>query len=105
MRRSRFATAIEQGRQELGGASVSEALWFDVLPQEIPDEDSLASARTAGFQHAPLLLGATHLLIAVAAIYFHPQDALRASIGNPLVPLGLILLLVAAAGMLMHLRG
>ena len=104
MRRSRFATAIELGRQELGKASVSDALLFDIRAPETPDEDSLASWRIAGFQHLPLLLGATHFMIALAGLMFHGKDALRLTFGNPLVPLSMILMLDAAAGLMMKWR-
>ena len=49
--------------------SIREALWFDVRAPESSDEDSLADWRVAALEHAPLLLGITHLLITVACVF------------------------------------
>ena len=104
MRRSRFATAIDQGRQDQGSVSVSDALLFDVRAAETSNQESLATWRMAGLQHAPLLLAATHLVVAITSVIMHPHQALQASLMNPLVPLATILMMDLAAALTMHRR-
>jgi diguanylate cyclase (GGDEF)-like protein len=96
MRRSRFAKAI--GDDEGGErTSVDEALWFDLRSPESSDELSLASWRVASLEHAPVLLGATHVLIGLTCVGLQPQMALAASLANPTIPLLLVLALDLAA--------
>jgi diguanylate cyclase (GGDEF)-like protein len=104
MRRSRFVRALEQGGQDSGKPSIREALAFDVCTHETSDEESLTAWRVAGFQHAPLLLGVTHLLVALTCVVMHPSESLQPSLANPLVPLSLILILDAAAALGIHWR-
>ena len=104
MRRSRFVSAIEHESHDSGMPSIREALSFDVRTSETPDEESLTAWRVAGFQHAPLLLGLTHFLVALASIALHPDEALIASIANPLLPISLILLLDAVAAVGIYCR-
>ena len=67
MRRSRFAKAIET-TEVRDRPSIADALWFDVTPPDSSDEDALCEWRLAGVQHAPLILGVTHVLIAIACV-------------------------------------
>ena len=102
MARTRFAKAVGQtsfGEPER--ASVREALWFDVEAPDSSGEDSLIDSRVASFDHAALLLGATHLLLGAACLVRHPELAMLASVSNPLIPLILILVLdcVTAVGL------
>jgi len=104
MRRSRFVRAIEQGRPDSSRPSISEVLLFDVRSHESSDEDSLAGWRIAGIEHAPYLLGATHLLVALVCLIFHPGESLAVSMANPMLPLGAILLLDVIAALVMQRR-
>jgi diguanylate cyclase (GGDEF)-like protein len=78
-------------------ASVGEALLFDISATDGADEESLSEWRVAAFEHTPLLLGATHLLIAISSIVFHPWEATSLSPANPMLPMMAMLLLDAAA--------
>src|SRR5437763_1071622 len=101
MRRSRFAKPAESNEIR-DSASIFDALWFDVARPESSDEDSLSEWRIAGLQHAPLLLGATHLLIAVACVVLSVAHQFRLFADNPLIPSSLAILLdAAAAGLLL----
>ena len=92
MRRSRFAKASqpEQGQDR---ASIGEALWFDIASLNSAEEQSVSAWRVATLEHAALLLGATHLLVAGTCILLLPELALAASIANPVVPAIAVLLL------------
>jgi hypothetical protein len=70
--------------------SASEALWFDVLAPDTPDEHSLSGIRVAALDYSALLLGVTHLIAAIALFALHPERALAASFSNPMLPLGLL---------------
>jgi diguanylate cyclase (GGDEF)-like protein len=65
MRQARFASAVE-GIEAGRSASVAEALSFDVSPKDSAQDEMLAEQRVAQLYHVPLLLGAMHLLCAVA---------------------------------------
>ena len=67
MRRSRFAKAIEvtEVRER---ASIRDALLFDVTNPDSSAEESLCEWRLSAMQHAPVVLGITHLLIAATCI-------------------------------------
>ncbi|HUP67129.1 MAG TPA: EAL domain-containing protein [Sphingomicrobium sp.] len=96
MRRSRFTKPAEP--TDLREAvSIAEACRFDVSRPETSDEDSLSAWRVTGLQHAPVLLGATHLLITVTLFVLasNPQYCLCAD--NPLIPSTMVMLLDAAA--------
>ena len=67
MRRSRFAKAIEVSEIR-ERASVGDALTFDIVAHETADEEALCEWRLTAMQHAPLVLGVTHLLIAIACV-------------------------------------
>jgi len=104
MRRSRFVKAIGSDSGNRDKASIQEALWFDIRTPDSSEEESLALLRVAGFNHAPLLLGATHLLVGLFTLFLHPADALRPSLTNPVVPLLLMLSLDALAAFVLHNR-
>src|SRR5215213_6126999 len=97
MRRTRFAGAVEIPGEAKGRVSVREALWFDILAPDTPDEHSLSAIRVAALDYSALMLGVTHLIAVVATFVLHPDRALAASFANPLVPLGALLGLDLAA--------
>ena len=101
MRRSRFAKPDETNDVR-DSASIADACWFDVARPETSDEDSLSEWRVAGIQHAPLLLGATHLLITATLYVLAATHQYCLCVDNPLIPSLLVILLDAvAAGLLM----
>src|SRR5687767_8692541 len=104
MRRTRFAGAVEIPDEAKSRASVREALWFDILAPDTPDEHSLSAIRVAALDYSALMLGITHLVAVVALFALHPDRALAASFGNPLVPLGALLGLDLAAIAALHWR-
>jgi diguanylate cyclase (GGDEF)-like protein len=84
MARSRFAKAIaaQEVREQ---ASIADALFFDLKAPELSDEESLCNWRVASLGHAPLLLGITHLLIAVTCAVLSQHRSLS-PIDNPILP-------------------
>jgi diguanylate cyclase (GGDEF)-like protein len=84
MRRSRFAKAIEVNEVS-ERASIGDALWFDVTKPDTSDEESLCEWRLAGLEHAPLILGVTHLLIAAAFVLLSHSIKLCICSDNPLI--------------------
>jgi diguanylate cyclase (GGDEF)-like protein len=103
MRRSRFAKAIEVNEVR-ERASIRDALWFDVTHPDTSDEESLSEWRLAGMEHAPLILGVTHLLIAVAYVILSPALQLCACSGNPLVPSSLAIAVDLGMAVLLFTR-
>src|SRR5690349_25109796 len=103
MRRSRFAKAVEVAEVR-ERASIRDALWFDVTAPETSDEESLCDWRLAGMQHAPLILGVTHLLITIAYLVLTPKLALCFCLGNPLIPSTLVILVDGAVAALLFAR-
>ena len=100
MRRSRFAKAVEVAEVR-ERASIGDALWFDVTPPDTSDEESLCEWRLSGMQHAPLILGVTHLLITAAYAILSPKLQFCFCLTNPLIPSSLAVLLdVGLAGLL-----
>ena len=99
MRRTRFAGAVEITGE--ARASVGEALWFDILSPDAPDDDSLSAWRVAPLDHSALMLGVTHLIAAAALLALHPVQSLALSFTNPVVPMSLLLAidLVAIVGL------
>jgi uncharacterized membrane protein len=104
MRRTRFAGAVEIPGEAKSRVSVREALWFDVLAPDTPDEHSLSAIRVASLDYSALLLGITHLIAVIALFALHPNRALAASFANPIVPLGLLLALDLVAIAALHWR-
>src|ERR671912_34745 len=80
MRSTRFAGAVESPGEAKSRASVREALWFDILAPDTPDEHSLSAIRVAALDYSALMLGATHLIAFIAAFALHPDRALAASL-------------------------
>jgi diguanylate cyclase (GGDEF)-like protein len=103
MRRSRFAKAVES-HEVREQASITDALFFDIRTPETTDEDSLSDWRLAGLQHAPLLLGITHLLVAATCAALERYHQFCACFENPLIPAGLVVALDAAAATLLFVR-
>src|SRR3954464_11636467 len=100
MRRSRF-TKPDEANEVRASASLADACWFDVSRPETSDEDSLSEWRVAGLQHAPLLLGATHVLITATVFVLAATHQYCLCADNPLIPSGLVIALDAvAAGLL-----
>ena len=92
MRRSRFAKAIEVSEIR-ERASVGDALTFDIVAHETADEEALCEWRLTAMQHAPLVLGVTHLLSAIACVMLSSSLSYPSLTDNPLVPAVLVLLL------------
>jgi diguanylate cyclase (GGDEF)-like protein len=102
--RTRFAKAVSPSLGTAERASVREALWFDIEAAETPDDQSLSESRVASLDYTAILLAATHVLLGVTCFLRHP-DLLGAPIfSNPLIPLGLILVLDALAAVGLRLR-
>ncbi|HWI88421.1 MAG TPA: EAL domain-containing protein [Sphingomicrobium sp.] len=100
MRRSRFAKAIEvtEVRER---ASIKDALRFDVSAPETTDEEALCEWRLTGVQHAPLILGVTHLLVTIAYVLLATKFSYSSLSDNPFVAASLVVALDAsAAGLL-----
>jgi diguanylate cyclase (GGDEF)-like protein len=103
MRRSRFAKAVEVAEVR-ERASIGDALWFDVTAPDTSDEESLCEWRLVGMQHAPLILGVTHLLITIAYALLSPKLQFCFCLGNPLIPAGLAILVDSAIAGLLFAR-
>jgi len=103
MRRSRFAKAVEVAEVR-ERASIGDALWFDVTPPDTSDEESLCEWRLDGMQHAPLILGVTHLLITAAYAILSPKLQFCFCLTNPLIPSSLAILLDAGVAGLLFAR-
>ena len=99
MRRSRFAKAIEVAEVR-ERASISDALRFDVTAPDTSDEEALCEWRLTGVQHAPAILGVTHLVIATAYLLLAASLAHQSISDNPLVPALLVLALDGGAAAL-----
>ena len=82
MRRSRFAKAIEVAEVR-ERASISDALRFDVTAPDTSDEEALCEWRLTGVQHAPAILGVTHLVIATAYLLLAASLAHQSISDNP----------------------
>ena len=104
MPRARFAKAVSQVDQTPELPSVTEAWWFDVKGGETPGEELLAEGRLGSFDHAAVLLGATHLLLGATCLIRHPHLSLMPSLSNPLIPFMLLLVVDALAVALLALR-
>ena len=104
MRRSRFAKAIEPNSQARDKASIGDALWFDIARPDSSDEDSLCDWRVDGLEHAPLLLGVTHLLITVTCLFLSSTLNFSTWSDNPIIPAALVIALDVAATALIFTR-
>ena len=104
MARTRFAKAVGQSFGTPEKASVRQALWFDVAPAESSGDDSLAESRVASLDQAPLLLGATHLLLGISCLVLHPELVRLDALSTPLIPLTLVALLDGIAVFAMQAR-
>jgi diguanylate cyclase (GGDEF)-like protein len=100
MRRSRFAKAIEvtDVRER---ASIKDALRFDVSAPDSSDEEALCGWRLTGVQHAPLILGLTHLLITAAYALLAKELHYSSLLVNPFLPALLVIGLDAGAAALL----
>jgi len=100
MRRSRFVNPVQP--VEVAKPSIWEALWFDLRTPENGDDVALSDWRIGGLDHVALLLGVTHLLIAVTSAFLSPSLSFSHWIDNPLVPSVLVIGLdvMAAAALL-----
>ena len=100
MRRSRFAKTTE-ATEVRERASIKDALRFDVSPPDNADEEALCEWRLTGVQHAPLILGLTHLLITVAYALLATKVHYKSLSDNPFVPAALVIGLDTAAAVLL----
>src|SRR5438045_999512 len=103
MRRSRFAKAANSSEIR-DVATLGDALWFDVTRPETSGEESLSEWRLAGLQHAPLLLGVTHLLFIATCAALAATQQYCLCRDNPLIPGTLVVALDALAAALLFTR-
>src|SRR3954469_24761337 len=103
MRRSRFAATIETNEVR-DRASISDALWFDVSRPETADEEALTDWRLAGLQHAPIILGITHLLVTITSTILSMRHNYSSLSDNPLIPAALVIALDAATATAIMMR-
>jgi diguanylate cyclase (GGDEF)-like protein len=96
MRRTRFAGAVESSGEAGARTSIREALWFDILSPDTPDNHSLSAWRVEAVDLCAILLGVTHLVSAIGLLFLHPHWSLAPSLANPIVPMFLLLVLDAA---------
>ncbi|HMI39816.1 MAG TPA: EAL domain-containing protein [Sphingomicrobium sp.] len=104
MRRALHKDAIVLGGESAVKASVSEALLFDLRNSEIPDDDSLAAQRVTAFDHAALLMAATHLICGIASISLNDEVVGVASVNGALIFLALAVGLDFLAAVVLHMR-
>jgi diguanylate cyclase (GGDEF)-like protein len=103
MRRSRFAKAIEVSEVS-ERASVGDALRFDVTTPDTSAEESLCEWRLSAMQHAPLVLGVTHLFVAVTCILLSSSYSYSSISDNPIIVSLLVLMVDGAAATLLFTR-
>ena len=105
MRRARFAKAVD-GNEGRVSVSTLDAVCFDVARPATSDEDSLCEWRVAGVEHAPLILGATHLLITLTYLALTKSFHFGSWTDNPLIPAALVISIdfAAAATLLKRAR-
>ena len=103
MRRSLAKDAIVFGGESAVRASVSQALSFDLSSAETQDDENLAAQRVASFDHAALLMLATHLICGLAFIPLHLSVGMTALKGA-VVMLGLTVALDVVAAIVLMLR-
>ena len=103
MRRMRFAKAVEKSSKASARASIREALWFDIMSPETPDDHSLSAWRATAVDLCAILLGVTHLISAIALL-FQVKFSLAPSLANPVLPMLLLLVLDAAVILALHWR-
>ena len=103
MRRARFAKATEV-REVRERASIQDALFFDVARPESSAEDSLCEWRVAGLEHAPLILGITHLLIALTCLVLSKTLTYSSMVDNPTIPACLVIVVDALVAAVLFAR-
>ncbi|WP_205481500.1 EAL domain-containing protein [Sphingomonas arenae] len=105
MRRARLGLPTDGQLAGPARASTREAIWFDLSPAGLTDENSsLQSKRVSMFTYGPLLLAATHMVIGAAIIVQGWQSIGIGGLFGTLVPLILSLLLDGAAAALLLKR-
>jgi diguanylate cyclase (GGDEF)-like protein len=104
MRRARFAGAVEIPGDSRARASVREALWFDILSPESPDEESLATQRITPLDYSAIVLFVTHLIASIALLVLYPDRSPVMSLASPVLPIGLLLTLDVIAIIALHCR-
>jgi len=104
MRRALHKDAIVLGGESAVKASVAEALMFDLCSAETPDDESLAAQRIASFDHAALLMAATHLICGFASIALNDEATGIESVSGAGIFLGLAVGLDFLAAIVLHLR-
>ena len=104
MRQSRFANAVQTVAAERPSASVAEALSFDISRSDNAQDVMLAHQRVSQLHHVPLLLGAMHLLCAIALLAYSLDTQNSALLSAALAPLGSALALDIIAAALIRFR-
>ena len=81
-----------------------EAILFDLSPAESADTLALTGQRVAALDHAPLLLGTTHLVCGLMLALVCNGAVPLSGMNSVLAPFLGVLLLDAAVGVLVHVR-
>ena len=103
MRQARFASAVG-GVEADARAGAAEALSFDISSKESPQDKTLAEQRVAQLHHVPILLGAMHVLCAVA-LFVTSSISADAGVARAIAgPLILALALDAVCAGAIHFR-
>jgi diguanylate cyclase (GGDEF)-like protein len=103
MRRSRFAAAIDNA-ETAEDVSIGDALTFDVMAPVDSGGETLAHWRVESLEHAPVLLGVTHLLIASASMILSAGGSYTSLWDNPFIPAALVSVLDCATAVLVLSR-
>lgn len=86
------------------GASVREAMTFDVLPPKNDDDLVLQGKRIATWAYAPILIAATHFIIGLLLLIRERTTMDAVQLLSSLAPVVLVLILDGAAGFLLFAR-
>ena len=84
--------------------SIGDAMTFDVMAPEGSGEETLAHWRVESLEHAPVLLGVTHVLIAATCMILSANAAVRSLGDNPFIPAALVAVLDCATAVLVLSR-
>ena len=104
MRRSRFAQSVESNELRARAPRSVTLCGSTVTRPDTTDEESLCDWRVAGLQHAPLILGVTHLLITITCMLLVGSAHYKSAADNPLIPAALVIALDVAAAVLILQR-
>ena len=101
MRRNLFGKSPQAEHLAPAGASVSEALFFDIREHDSSADLTLAERRANAFAFAPWLLLTAHLIVTTALLFQDRPPASWGTLISVAVPVVLSVLTDVAAGMIM----